>query len=92
MHSGLSISEVHSSSILAIKYTKSHEWIEALEGGKYRVGITNFAQGELGEIVHVEHPAVGKNFEAGAGVVTIESVKTTAEVYCPAKGKLVALN
>jgi|JI7StandDraft_1071085.scaffolds.fasta_scaffold58357_2 glycine cleavage system H lipoate-binding protein len=56
---------------LAVRYTKSHEWIESLDGGKYRVGITNHAQSELGEIVHIEHPAVGKQFEAGTGVVTI---------------------
>lgn len=55
----------------AIKYTKSHEWIESLEGNKYRVGITNHAQSQLGEIVHIEHPNVGKSFEEGSGVVTI---------------------
>lgn len=54
-----------------MKYTKSHEWIESLAGGKYRVGITNHAQDQLGEIVHIEHSAVGKNFQAGTGVVTI---------------------
>jgi glycine cleavage system H protein len=57
--------------ILAVKYTKSHEWIESLEGNRYRVGITNHAQGQLGEIVHIEHPTVGKSFEEGTGVVTI---------------------
>lgn len=75
-----------------MKYTKSHEWIQSLAGGKYRVGITNHAQDQLGEIVHIEHPALGKNFQAGTGVVTIESVKTTADVYTPSNGKLVALN
>jgi len=46
----------------------------------------------LGEIVHIEHPALGKFFNEGAGVVTIESVKTTADVYSPSKGKLVSIN
>jgi glycine cleavage system H protein len=84
--------EVTNNIILEVKYTKSHEWIESLEGNKYRIGITNHAQSQLGEIVHIEHPAVGKNFDAGTGVVTIESVKTTADVYTPSKGKLVQLN
>lgn len=75
-----------------MKYTKSHEWIQALEGGRYRVGITDHAQQELGEIVHIEHPSIGKVFNEGASVVTIESVKTTADVYAPSSGKLVSLN
>lgn len=56
---------------LDVKYTKSHEWIQALEGGKYRIGITNHAQDALGEIVHIEAPAVGKKFAENTGVVTV---------------------
>ncbi len=74
-------------------YTRNHEWIEYVEGNnRYRMGITEHAQGELGDITHIEYPPLNKQFQQGDGVITIESVKTTADVYAPADGQLVALN
>ena len=63
----------------SIRYTKDHEWVQAIEGSpRYRIGITNHAQSQLGEIVFVEFPKDLKEYEVGQPVITIESVKTTA--------------
>jgi glycine cleavage system H protein len=75
------------------KYTKSHEWIDYFPENKVaRVGISNYAQQQLGEIIHVELPAVGKTLSAGDSTVVIESVKIAADVYTPVTGKITALN
>ncbi len=73
------------------KYTKEHEWVR-LEGKRARVGITEFAQKQLGDIVFVEMPKVGFELEAGDPFGTVESVKAVTEVYAPATGKVVAVN
>lgn len=74
-----------------LKYTDHDEWIR-IEGNTITIGITDFAQDALGEIVHVELPEVGAEFEAGDAVCEVESVKAVAEVYTPASGTIVAVN
>ncbi len=74
-----------------LRYTKSHECV-ALEGDLARIGITDHAQGELGDVVFVELPEVGQELELGAVAATIESVKTVAEVYAPIAGAVTAGN
>lgn len=75
------------------KYTKSHEWIDYFpERQVARVGISNYAQQQLGEIIHVEFPAVGKALQNGDSASVIESVKIAADVYTPVAGKVTALN
>jgi len=72
---------------LDIKYTKSHEWVQYFPETKLaRVGISNFAQEQLGEIVHVELPAIGKKVAELESTVVIESVKIAADVYTPVAG------
>ncbi len=68
-----------------LRYTKEHEWV-ALEGETGTVGITDFAQRELGDIVYVELPAVGKAVTAGDVLGTVESVKAVSEIYAPLSG------
>lgn len=75
----------------SLKYTKSHEWIEP-EGAARKVGITDFAQDQLGDIVYVEFPASGRKVEAGDEVCVIESCKATASVYAPVSGTIRAYN
>jgi len=74
-----------------LKYTKEHEWLR-MEGGEAVVGITDFAQGELGDIVFVELPEVGAQVEAGGSMGTIEAVKTVAELFAPVAGEVTAVN
>jgi glycine cleavage system H protein len=71
-----------------MKYTESHEWIET-DG---RVGISTHAQKELGEIVHVELPEVGRHVEAGEEIAVIESTKAAADIYTPVSGVVTAVN
>ena len=72
-------------------YTKSHEWVEKLNG-KAKIGITDYAQDNLTDIVYVELPEIGKEFKRGEVIATLESVKSVAEVYAPFTGKIVAVN
>jgi glycine cleavage system H protein len=72
-------------------YTKSHEWVLSA-GGLLTVGITDHAQSELTDIVFVDLPKVGKSVRAGETVLTLESVKTVADVYAPAAGTVEAVN
>jgi glycine cleavage system H protein len=77
----------------ALKFTKSHEWIQFFPETKTaRVGISNYAQQQLGEIIHVEFPSVGKQLQAKDSASVIESVKIAADVYTPVTGKVVAIN
>ena len=73
-------------------YSEDHEWIRRLEEGRCRLGITSFAQDELGEVVYVELPELGQTFDAGDEIGTIESVKAVAEIYSPVTGEAVAVN
>ena len=73
------------------KYTKDHEWIE-LEGDHGKVGITDYAQQQLGDVVYVELPEVGARLKQGTSFGTIESVKAVSELYAPLTGDVVEVN
>jgi len=73
------------------RYSKEHEWVR-IEGGEARLGITDFAQHELGDIVFVELPEPGRSFKAGDVLGTIESVKAVSEIFAPVGGTIVAAN
>jgi glycine cleavage system H protein len=73
------------------RYTTEHEWIKS-EGQHYVVGITAFAQDQLGDIVYVELPKVGDELEAGKAFGVIESVKTASDLYSPVSGEVVEVN
>jgi glycine cleavage system H protein len=72
-------------------YSKDHEWIEASDGEAV-LGITQYAQEELGDVVFVELPEVGARFEAGDEIGTVESVKAVAEIYSPVTGTVLEVN
>lgn len=74
-----------------LKYTKDHEWIR-LDGDTGAVGITDFAQQQLGDVVYVELPEVGATLTAGQVFGTIESVKAVSELFAPVAGEVVAVN
>ena len=74
-----------------LRYTKDHEWIR-LEGETAIVGITDFAQRELGDIVYVEVETVGKQLDAGAVFGTVEAVKTVSDLFLPVSGTITELN
>ncbi len=73
-----------------LKYTRDHEWIQG--DGAARIGITDFAQDQLGDIVFVELPEPGSQFEPGDAFATVESVKAVSEVYTPVRGEITAVN
>ena len=73
------------------RYTKEHEWVEAKDGIA-TIGITDYAQGELGDVVFVELPAVGAKLEPGKSFGSVESVKAVSEIYAPAAGEVTATN
>jgi glycine cleavage system H protein len=75
-----------------LKYTKEHEWIRLEEDGTAYIGITDYAQGELGEIVYVEVDTVGDNVEADGIFGTVEAVKTTSELFMPLTGEVLEFN
>lgn len=74
-----------------LKYTKDHEWIR-VEDGRGRVGITDFAQDQLGDVVYVELPEVGRSLRQGEQFGSIESVKAVSDLYCPVSGTVVDIN
>lgn len=73
------------------KYTQTHEWID-IENGVGTVGITHYAQKELGDIVYVELPQIGKSVVAGKEAAVLESTKAAADVYAPVSGIILAVN
>ena len=73
------------------KYTKDHEWLR-LSGGVGEVGITDYAQQQLGDVVYVELPDVGAQVTAGQGFGSIESVKAVSELFAPVSGRVTAVN
>jgi len=74
-----------------LKYTREHEWAGEA-GGEWTVGITDYAQGELGDVVFVELPAQGRELKAGESFGTIEAVKTVSDMYAPVGGTVTAVN
>ena len=74
-----------------LKYSPSHEWSK-LEGDTLTVGITDFAQDQLGDVVFVELPSVGQSVTAGSAVAVVESVKTASDIYAPVSGEVLEVN
>ncbi|MCI0401616.1 MAG: glycine cleavage system protein GcvH [Gammaproteobacteria bacterium] len=75
-----------------LRYTASHEWVQLLEDGTVRVGITDYAQEQLGDMVYVELPKVEQRYKAGEGCAVVESVKAASDVFCPVLGKVSEVN
>ncbi len=75
-----------------LKFLKSHEWARVEDSGQVTVGISDHAQGLLGDLVYVELPQVGDTVTAGTAVAVVESVKAASDVYSPISGKVVAVN
>ena len=75
-----------------LKYTKSHEWVRLEDDGSLTVGITEHAQGLLGDMVFVELPDIGDEFEAEQDCAVVESVKAASDIYCPVEGEVIAVN
>ena len=74
-----------------LQYLKSHEWVR-IEGDTATVGITDFAQDQLGDVVFVELPAVGKVLKQGENAAVVESVKTASDIYSPVSGEVIEVN
>jgi len=74
-----------------LKYTKDHEWI-AVDGDEGTIGITDYAQQQLGDVVYVELPEIGTSVTQGAAFGTIESVKAVSELYSPVSGEVIKVN
>jgi glycine cleavage system H protein len=76
---------------MTVRYTKDHEWVR-MEGGLAVIGISAHAAEQLGDVVFVELPAVGKTFKQGDDMAVVESVKAASDVYAPISGEIVAVN
>ena len=74
-----------------IRYSKDHEWVRR-DGDLAVIGITDYAQNQLGDVVYVELPAIGRKVEQGGDAAVVESVKAASEVYAPVSGEVVAVN
>lgn len=74
-----------------VRYSKDHEWVK-IDGDTATVGITHYAQEQLGDVVFVELPEVGKRVEQGKEMATVESVKAASEVYAPISGEVIEVN
>jgi len=75
-----------------LKYTKDHEWILEEKDGTAVIGVTEYAVEQLGDIVHIELPDVGDEYESGDSIGTIESTKTVSDLYLPINGKILEVN
>jgi glycine cleavage system H protein len=75
-----------------LKYTASHEWVQTEADGTVTIGITDFAQDALGDLVFVELPEVGRALAAGESCAVVESVKAASDVYAPVAGEVIAVN
>ena len=75
-----------------LRYTASHEWVRREADGTFAIGITDHAQEQLGDIVFVEAPQVGRKVSAGEAVGVVESVKAASDIYAPVAGEIVAAN
>ena len=75
-----------------LRYTESHEWVRTQADGSVLVGITDFAQDALGDLVFIDLPAVGKSFTAGQVIAVVESVKAASDIYAPVNGTVTAVN
>ncbi len=75
-----------------LKFLKSHEWARVEDDGLVRVGISDHAQSQLGDLVYVELPEIGVAVEAGNGLAVVESVKAASDIYAPVSGEIVEVN
>ncbi|MEM1411750.1 MAG: glycine cleavage system protein GcvH [Pseudomonadota bacterium] len=75
-----------------LRYTESHEWADAEQADAIKVGITDHAQAQLGDLVFVELPTVGDEFDQGDACAVVESVKAASDIYAPIAGEIVAVN
>lgn len=75
-----------------LQYTSDHEWIKDLGDGTFRIGITDYAQDQLGDIVYVDLPETDGSVESGSVIAEVESTKSVGEVYAPMRGTVVAVN
>lgn len=75
-----------------LSYTKEHEWVEDLGNNKFRIGITDYAQSALGDIVYIQLPKLDQQVSAGSVCGEVESTKSVSEIYAPISGKIVAIN
>ena len=75
-----------------LRYTSDHEWARLEEGGRIRIGITDYAQDALGDVVFVQLPEVGTTYEANAAFSEVESTKSVSDVYAPLAGTVVEVN
>ena len=73
-------------------YTKEHEWVESLGNNRFRIGITDYAQSALGDIVYIQLPKMDSKVTAGSVCGEVESTKSVSEIYAPISGKVVAVN
>lgn len=74
-----------------LRYSSDHEWISS-DGGRVRIGVTDYAQDALGDVVFVQLPNVGDTVDAGAGIGEVESTKSVSDIYAPVSGTVVAVN
>jgi len=75
-----------------LKFLKSHEWARIEDDGNVRVGISDHAQGQLGDLVYVELPEIGVSVQAGNGAAVVESVKAASDIYAPISGEIIEVN
>ena len=75
-----------------LKYTKEHEWIRESSASRYQIGITDFAQGALGDIVYIQLPKIGQSVTTGEVCGEVESTKSVSEIYSPLTGKVISVN
>lgn len=75
-----------------LRYSQDHEWARLEADGRVRIGITDYAQDALGDVVFVDLPAVGENIEAGASIGEVESTKSVSDIYAPLSGTVVEVN
>ncbi|HXW64421.1 MAG TPA: glycine cleavage system protein GcvH [Burkholderiaceae bacterium] len=75
-----------------LRYTESHEWVRTQADGSVLVGITDFAQDALGDLVFIDLPPAGKSFTAGQVIAVVESVKAASDIYAPVNGTVTAVN
>lgn len=75
-----------------LKYAKTHEWVNVQDDNSLQVGITDFAQQELGDLVYIELPTVGRKLKQGEQCAVVESVKTASDLFSPVTGEVVAVN
>jgi len=78
--------------IEGVKFTKEHEWVKMTNGGQATIGISDFAQQQLGDIVSVELPKVGSNFRRMQTMAIVDSVKASSDIYSPLSGEVIQVN